>query len=78
MNPMSNGGVFEITYPDQVTIESSTLSTCTVTYNSVDYPMSCTDDSGSRTVTVDDGFQENVAKGDSITITIGPLTNPEI
>lgn len=77
MNPMVSGGAFLITYPSVVTPASS-LTTCTVTYNSVVTTMTlCSVNTAASTITVAGGFTTAVAKGGSISIAIGPITNPQ-
>jgi len=74
---MANGGAFLITYPSVVTPASS-LTTCTVTYGGVVTTMTlCSVNTAASTITVAGGFTTAVTKGSSISIAIGPITNPE-
>jgi hypothetical protein len=78
MNPMANGGAFKVTYPPEVEY-SGTLSTCSVVHSGTTYTMSsCSVDTATSTITVAGGFTPSVAKGDSITINLGLITNPEM
>ena len=73
MNKHENGGSFVITAPSTVTVDA-TMSTCTVTYNSVSNTMVCS--VAGRVITVGTGFTTPLAKGATIYIAVGPITNP--
>ena len=76
MNAMASGGSFKVTYPTSVTPGSS-ITTCNVIYNSVTYAMSgCTLDTTNSLISIPTGFTQAVAKGDSIQVAFGPITNP--
>ena len=73
MNKHEAGGSFKITAPATVTVAAS-MSTCTVTYNSVSSTMVCS--VSGQVITVGTGFTTVLAKGASIAIAVGPITNP--
>ena len=73
MNKHEAGASFVITAPTIVAV-AATMSTCTVTYNSIPYTMVCT--VSGQAITVSTGYTIATAKGVSIAIAVGPLTNP--
>ena len=73
INAMPSGASFLITYPSMIS-PSTTLSTCSVTVNNVQYSMSCT--VSSNTIKVYGGLTTAVAAGSSISISLGSITNP--
>jgi len=74
MNNHPNGGTFVITAPATVVV-AGTMATCKVTYNSVDTTMTCSV-SGQVITVGGSAFTTVLAKGDSLSITVGPITNP--
>ncbi|CDW77580.1 UNKNOWN [Stylonychia lemnae] len=76
MNAMAAGGAFKVTYPSTVSSDGS-ITTCNVIYSSVTYSMSgCTVDTTNKIISIPTGFTQAVAKGDSIKVQFGPITNP--
>jgi len=73
MNKHEAGGSFVITAPATVAVAAS-MSTCTVTYNSVSNTMVCS--VSGQVITVSTGFTTVLAKGAVVYIAVGPITNP--
>ena len=73
MNKHEAGASFVITAPTIVAV-AATMSTCTVTYNSISYTTVCS--VSGQAITVSTGYTIATAIGVSIAIAVGPLTNP--
>jgi len=74
MNKHEAGGTFKLTAPATVTVAAA-MSTCRVTYNSVVTTMTCSV-SGQIITVGGSAFTTVLAKGASLTISVGPITNP--
>jgi len=73
MNKHEAGASFVITAPSIVTV-AATMTTCNVIYNSITYTTVCS--VTGQVITVSTGYTIATAKGVSIAIAVGPLTNP--
>ena len=75
---MPGSSSFILTYPTIVSA-ATTLTSCSVTYNNVLYVMQCFVLTGSRTIKMlsgGSGLTVPIPIGGTLTIKIGPITNP--